>query len=201
MGPSGDNTVQRQSQNLRNIVGHYIPFFERQQGLNENNFTRRFAQRLRELADSDEDTFQRYLCEGDAALYYDKRGQEKPWRAVICYDGYRFCGMVYAGFAWPVEIAGKKPQPGVGAYHFGLWEPIIEALRDGHIDELAELQVTPGTTEHDGKLFVLQSDGIALTWASSEAELKPDMFDDLFAPPSETNFREKTPALVAGSGS
>ena len=147
MDPSGNNTPHNPSQNLRNIIQHYIRFFERQESLNEKNFTRLFAQRLRDLASSDEESFQRYLHEGDATLCYDKRGGKKPWRQVFRYDGQRFCGTAFDGYAWPMEVGGRKPEVGVGAYYFGLWEPIIEALRDGHIEDLAELKVTPGTTE------------------------------------------------------
>ncbi len=184
MDPVLDNSPQPQSQRLRNIVRHYIPFFERQQGLNDNNFTRRFAARLRELAEADESTFQNYLHNGDAALRYDKRG-EKPWRTYVRYDGQQFYGTALNGYAWPIEIAGRKPVPGQGAYYFALWEPVIEALRDGRIHDLLEMDVTPGTTQHNGRVFVLLEDGIALAWAPSEDQLKPGMFDDLFAAPQK----------------
>lgn len=185
MDPSGDETTQARGSisQWRNILRHYAPIFERMSGRNETNFIRRFAARLRELSESNDEILQHYLAAGDAQLQYDQRGLEKPWRSFFRFNGQRFCGTAFEGDRWPVEIAGEAPQSTGGMFYFGLWQQIIEALRDGRLNEIAEMKVTSGQISFKGKVFVLLSDGVALAWAPNQDALDPGLFDDLVLEP------------------
>lgn len=164
----------------RAVLLHYASIIDRVGG--EGGIL--FATRLRTLADpvrTAADAFARYLSGGDPDLSFDERSLHRPWRSFFRYDGQWFRGSEFIGAAWPQSLGGALPEVGRGAFYFGLWDEVIEALRDGRIADTVSMKVEAGSSWHNEKLFVLLADGTALAWAREESALTPVMFDYLFA--------------------
>jgi len=183
MDPTNPNfslsNQERELAPLRALMRHYAPFF-----IQQGSWIEAWGRKLIDLASSDDSTFLRFLNGEDKRLNYDERAVigQKPWRTSFHYDGETYCGTAFEGKRWPIEIAGASPGTGTdrnGMFYWGIWKPIIEALRDGKLRDLSQMQVTPGETRYKGKLFILLSDGVGLAWAPNESRLNPRLFDDL----------------------
>jgi hypothetical protein len=166
--PSGDYMNTREYPQLRSILCHYAPFFERQ------NYSE-FAARLRELSDAEDASFARYLNEGDIVLG-DKNIQTH--RTFFRYAGHRFEGTAWAGTAWPTALTGVEIPDNKGCFYWALWEEVTRALREGRLRDIAEMRVPFQTVRHHGRVLVLLQDGMALVWAPTEADLSPSMFEN-----------------------
>jgi hypothetical protein len=170
MDPEGKKTMSDRAHDpLRSLLLHYIPFFEHQGG---HPSCATFARRLRQLAEADEAEFEAYLKNGDRVLR-----QQRPYRTGFRFGGHDFKGSTWIGAAWPDSITGVVSEPGQGAFYWALWTKVIDALKEGRLQDLAEMEIRTGMQRLGSKVFVLLDDGIALAWAPSAAELSPGMFD------------------------
>lgn len=161
--------VPRDHNELRTILEHYLPFFEYQ-----GERTQAFTTRLRELSASTPSEFERYLREGDVILR-----QSLPNRTFFRVRGERFLGTAWSDIAWPSALTGMPDSDTGGFFYWGLWERVIQALRDGRVEEIARMRVVPGTVRHRDITLMILEDGSGLAWAPTQEQLRPDMFADL----------------------
>jgi hypothetical protein len=169
MDPIGQGNGMEEHGSYRALLKHYAPFF-RNQGT-AHRF-RRFAERLEELSTAEQEVFADYLKSGDAMLR-----KNDPWRVGFRYGRFEFKGTAWESASWPAQLTGFAVQDQNGAFYWGIWTEVIEALREGRLQELLEMAVTEGMTRYDGKVFMLLNDGTAFAYAPSPTLLSPGMFD------------------------
>jgi hypothetical protein len=148
-------------QNYRSILKHYCYFFARQ------NF-HAFANRLYAIAQSNNDDFLAYLKVGD-----DKLRKSLAKRVTFEVSNYSFQGTAWKGFAWPFYLSRKLKQFdfSTGFFYWGIWNSVIEYLREGRIPELEEM-ITFEQIEVVGKrIYMVLDDATALAWAPTIKDL------------------------------
>ncbi len=160
--PESDGAVDMAShRELRALLHHYAPFFARQ------NFGD-FAKRLTELAEATDPEFAVYLAQGDTTL---RNASVK--RTTFRFDAAEFVGTAFDGIAWPRALAPVSTDIdfSTGAFYWGVWIAIVDALRNGHLRDLADMKVTAGTFVQGRCVYILLDDGTALAWAPTREEL------------------------------
>lgn len=165
--PIGEHmNVQKYSQ-LRSVLCHYAPFFERQ------NYGE-FAARLRELSTIDDAIFAQYLDRGDPVL-----GDQniRTHRTFFRYAYHRFEGTAWEGTEWPTALTGVEIPGNKGCFYWALWDEVTRALKEGRLKDIAEMKIPFQTFRHEGRVLVLLQDATALVWAPTEADLSPSMFE------------------------
>ncbi len=166
--PAGEHMQTLKQTQLRAILRHYAPFFERQ-GYTE------FGTRLRELSCADEDRFTWYLRNGDPLLQ-DKN--IRTHRTFFRFNNQRFEGTAWDNTAWPASLTGLNILQEKGYFYWGLWDEVIKALKKGNLRDIAEMQVKPDVIRLKDRVLIILEDATALGWAPSETELSPSMFEN-----------------------
>jgi hypothetical protein len=165
--PTGETMDPRAHPELRSLLRHYAPFFAHQ------NFNA-FAKRLLKIAEAPDKDFNNYLRRGDPQLL-----DPSVWfkRTSFRWEGMRFQGTAWDGIAWPRHLTGVGIEAGTGAFYWGLWDHVIEALRHGELASVTDMQLVPQVIREGRLIFILLDDATALAWAPTSQELTPSMFD------------------------
>lgn len=166
--PVGEHMTTQNHPQLRAVLCHYAPFFERQ-GYTE------FGARLRQLSAADDEGFAHYLSKGDPILG-DKN--IRTHRTFFRYNDHRFEGTAWDGTAWPTALTGVEIPENKGCFYWALWDEVTRALKEGRLKDIAEMEVPSQVFRFKGRVLVLLQDASALIWAPTEAELSPSMFED-----------------------
>ncbi len=166
--PVGEYMNPQKYLQLRSILCHYAPFFERQ---NYDDF----SARLRELSTIDDTSFAQYLDKGDPVLG-DKN--IRTHRTFFRYASHRFEGTAWEGTEWPTALTGVEIPDSKGCFYWALWDEVTRALKEGRLKDIAEMKVPFQTFRHEGRVLVLLQDATALVWAPTEADLSPSMFEN-----------------------
>lgn len=151
MDPDGPGEKESHAR-LRALLRHYAPFF-RMQGFGE------FATRILEIASLAEQEFTEYLQHGDARL---RRGVFK--RTGFSFRNAEFEGTAYEGIAWPRHLTNFDGSE-AGCFYWGLWTNVIEAIREGELESVAEMVVTEEVVRVGNTVYITLADGTALAWA------------------------------------
>lgn len=165
--PAGEHMTTQNHPQLRAVLCHYAPFFERQ-GYIE------FSERLRQLSSADDERFAQYLSVGDPILG-DKN--IRTHRTFFRYNEQRFEGTAWDGTAWPTALTGVEIPENKGCFYWALWDEVTWALKEGRLEDIAKMEVSSQTFRFKGRVLVLLQDASALVWAPTEAELSPSMFE------------------------
>lgn len=148
--PDGPGAEQEDNAPYRALLRHYAPFFGKQ------NF-HTFAGRLLELADLLHDEFELYLQQGDAILR-----SAIAHRTSFNVGAYRF-----EGTAWRADAVPLLP-PSTEAYViWGLWDAVIEALRNGQLSAIAEAELNEWSSKEGDFSYSVLADGTAFAWAET----------------------------------
>lgn len=166
--PVGEHMTTQKYSQMRAVLCHYAPFFERQ-GYAE------FGERLRELSSADNEKFALYLKKGDPILC-DKN--IKTYRTFFRYNNHRFEGTAWEDTAWPMSLTGVEIPKDKGCFYWALWDEVIRALKEGRLADIAEMEVKPEMFRFKDRVLILLQDASALAWAPSQADLSPSMFEN-----------------------
>ena len=162
--PEGTERGTGHRDDLRALLLHYAPFFE-VQGI------RRVSYRLRQLSSASRREFDQYLRSGDAELK-----SVRFHRTFFRTDAGIFLGTAWQGTGWPPWLAHATDfRPATGVFYWGLWEAVIQALREGRLEDVSTMGVRETLSRLRSNVFILLSDATALAWAPSEGQLYPSM--------------------------
>jgi hypothetical protein len=147
--------------NYRSILKHYSYFFARQ------NF-HAFSNRLYEIARSNDEIFSVYLKLGD-----DELRKSLAKRVTFEVSNYNFQGTAWKGFAWPFYLSRKLKQFdfSTGFFYWGIWNSVIEYLREGRIPEIVEMTTFEQIEVAGKRIYMVLDDATALAWAPTMKDL------------------------------
>lgn len=148
-------------QDLRALLLHYVPFFARQ------NFDD-FADRLRALAALPDADFDAYLNQGDPVLR-----AARVRRTAFRFEGEEFVGTAWSGVAWPKGLIELQTDVDLssGCFYWGIWTRVLDALREGQLQDIADMETSVGTYTEGQLIYVLLDDATALAWAPTQEAL------------------------------
>jgi hypothetical protein len=166
LDPLGTREPEPQTARFRILLRHYAPFFYYQGGI-----VRHFGERMRALSLGPEQDLQLYLKHGDEEL---SGSSFKAGRVGFDWAGVRYVGTVWEDMHWPEWLVGIGV-PGGGAFFWGIRKDIIEALRSGDLQHVADIDDEQEVFKTDRGIVAVLSDGMVLIWAPSADELILDV--------------------------